>query len=158
MGKKYRLFYSIISIVGLLPIGWFMLFTPPRPLMESTLINRFPGLLMATYGLFYLRFAFRQYSLPSFLGLRPEASDRLIREGVLNQVRHPLYSATILLMVGYFVYSPNLSSLVTMLCILAYLPIGIWLEERKLIATFGEEYRRYQREVPMLIPNFRCKS
>lgn len=26
------------------------------------------------------------------------------------------------------------------------------LEERKLVATFGEEYRNYQRKVPMLIP------
>ena len=35
---------------------------------------------------------------------------------------------------------------------LVYLPIGIRLEEHKLIAQFGEEYRRYRREVPALFP------
>jgi methanethiol S-methyltransferase len=33
-----------------------------------------------------------------------------------------------------------------------YLPIGIHLEEGKLIAVFGEEYRKYREEVPALIP------
>jgi protein-S-isoprenylcysteine O-methyltransferase Ste14 len=35
-----------------------------------------------------------------------------------------------------------------------YLPIGIHLEERKLIATFGEAYRRYRGEVPALWPRW----
>ena len=34
-----------------------------------------------------------------------------------------------------------------------YILIGIWLEERDLIALFGDQYRRY-REVSMLIPLF----
>jgi len=30
--------------------------------------------------------------------------------------------------------------------------IGSVLEERKLVREFGEEYRAYQRQVPMLVP------
>ena len=33
-----------------------------------------------------------------------------------------------------------------------YILIGIQLEERELIAMFGEQYRRYQRRVSMLVP------
>ena len=33
-----------------------------------------------------------------------------------------------------------------------YLFIGIWLEERKLIAQFGDENRYYRERVPMLVP------
>ncbi|MEM6397138.1 MAG: hypothetical protein AAF741_12385 [Bacteroidota bacterium] len=34
----------------------------------------------------------------------------------------------------------------------AYIPIGIHLEERKLVIEFGEAYRKYQQEVKRLIP------
>ena len=33
-----------------------------------------------------------------------------------------------------------------------YILIGIWLEERDLIAVFGDQYRRYREQVSMLIP------
>ena len=34
----------------------------------------------------------------------------------------------------------------------AYILVGIWLEERDLVALFGEEYRRYREKVAMLLP------
>jgi protein-S-isoprenylcysteine O-methyltransferase Ste14 len=33
-----------------------------------------------------------------------------------------------------------------------WMVIGAILEERDLVVTFGEAYRKYQRKVPMLIP------
>ena len=33
-----------------------------------------------------------------------------------------------------------------------YLYVGTWLEEKKLVKQFGKKYKKYQEEVPMLIP------
>jgi protein-S-isoprenylcysteine O-methyltransferase Ste14 len=33
-----------------------------------------------------------------------------------------------------------------------YILIGIWFEERDLIAQFGDRYRRYREQVGMLLP------
>ncbi len=33
-----------------------------------------------------------------------------------------------------------------------YILIGIWFEERDLVANFGDQYRDYRRQTPMLIP------
>jgi protein-S-isoprenylcysteine O-methyltransferase Ste14 len=34
-----------------------------------------------------------------------------------------------------------------------YIVVGATLEERDLVETFGDDYRRYQREVPMIVPH-----
>ena len=33
--------------------------------------------------------------------------------------------------------------------------VGIRFEERSLLESFGDDYRRYQQQVPMLIPSLR---
>jgi methanethiol S-methyltransferase len=65
-------------------------------------------------------------------------------------VRHPLYLGLLLslwsvpvMTVGHLLFSAGASS---------YIFVGIWFEERDLIAQFGERYRRYRAEVGMLVP------
>jgi protein-S-isoprenylcysteine O-methyltransferase Ste14 len=65
-------------------------------------------------------------------------------------VRHPLY-------LGLFIAlwaAPDMTvgRLVLALGLTLYTVVGAHLEERDLAAHFGDDYRRYQREVPMLVP------
>jgi protein-S-isoprenylcysteine O-methyltransferase Ste14 len=65
-------------------------------------------------------------------------------------VRHPLYLGILLslwsvpvMTAGHLLFSIGLS---------AYVFLGVWFEERDLVAQFGERYRRYRAEVGMLVP------
>ena len=46
----------------------------------------------------------------------------------------------------------DVSTIIVNIILTAYLIIGTFLEERKLVREFGEEYRAYQKRVSMFLP------
>jgi len=65
-------------------------------------------------------------------------------------LRHPMYAGMLL---GLWA-APTMTAGHALLAALftAYVLVGIRHEERDLVRVFGDAYRRYQREVPMLVP------
>jgi methanethiol S-methyltransferase len=76
----------------------------------------------------------------------------LATTGPYARIRHPQYVAFALIMFGFLLQWPTILTL-------AMFPILVWMyvrlarrEEREVQAEFGEEYARYARRVPALVP------
>jgi len=116
--------------------GWAML------LLSTFLINHFElfGLIQGFAG---------------FLG-RKAPSAAFVTPFLYRYVRHPLYAGFILA----FWATPRMSvgHLFFALMTTGYIFVGIWFEERDLIAHFGDRYRQYRASVGMLLPKIRLRA
>jgi protein-S-isoprenylcysteine O-methyltransferase Ste14 len=92
-------------------------------------------------------FGMRQVVL-SFLG-RPYAPRPFVERGLYRWMRHPLMAGFLIA----FWCAPTMTVGHLLFCLLmtAYIFAGITLEERDLLRTLGEDYRRYRERTPMLV-------
>lgn len=159
--RWYRLVFNFLSVLLLLPLAYFFFVLEKQILIENDWVM-VPGGLLTLAGLVWLLRAMRGYDMGEFLGTYQLENGKQPEHTLLNikglnaQVRHPLYFGTLLVICGVFFLVPNDAALVIALVSTLYLVVGSKLEEQKLEQQFGEAYRSYQRDVPMLIP-FRWK-
>ncbi len=153
--RSYRIVYTSLASFGLIAILLYASVMKDEYVFTAGKGIKYSGLFLSFWGIIILKASFKQYNLKEFLGLAEGTTGGMLHmRGILRKIRHPLYSATILLVVGFTLFIPKTSSFVTLACVLLYLVIGIYLEEKKLIDEFGETYLRYKNEVPMLVPRF----
>ncbi|MCU0368865.1 MAG: isoprenylcysteine carboxylmethyltransferase family protein [Cyclobacteriaceae bacterium] len=152
--KYYRFAYSTFATIGLLGIMLYSGLIPKDYLFTSRGVVRYISLVCAAFSVIIFKQAFRGYKFSFFIGLK-HGEEEFVTSGILKHVRHPLYSATILIVLGYFLFEPTLATLASALCIFLYLPLGIYLEEKKLIQQYGDRYIQYKKEVPSIIPKIK---
>jgi protein-S-isoprenylcysteine O-methyltransferase Ste14 len=152
---NFRRLYNIISIFAMLFIFLLGSTIPPEYLFPKDQTSKVIGLIIATFGFLLAKLAFRPISFSEFMGIKPEQDRSLITSGIYARMRHPLYTALILGVIGFLVFSPTYTNLVHAICIIIYLFIGIHYEERRLIAHFGKEYEEYKKLTPMLFPTLK---
>jgi methanethiol S-methyltransferase len=158
--EKYQgALYTISSGVVLLLMIMFwqqssLLFVSVQGLLRWLLRGAFClSLFGVMWGLWSLG-KFDAFGLNPIRNPAPTAeadSCRLVVQGPYRWVRHPLYTFCLVMIWSY----PDLTADRLLFNILwtAWIVVGTVLEERDLVESFGEEYRNYQRQAPMLIPN-----
>lgn len=165
LGRFYRLAYNLfaaLKIVAVLYLGRIWVSDVPFSLFENTAIKT-AGLGMQLLGFIVLLLALLTYDIGRFSGVTQvltgervsASSNEPLQRRFLNRwMRHPLYTGAFLILWGA-VDSPF--SLSTAALGTLYLLVGTSFEERKLRGIYGQEYRRYQKEVPKYFPSFKQK-
>lgn len=162
--RYYRLLYNFFSGITLVPlIIWLhfggqsgeILFFWHGPLIVIRILFFVISICLFCAGS-------RHYDLQSFLGLSQlrDGQHHLLgtaatfsTEGILGITRHPWYLGSFLFVWSVFSWYDE-RRLAVAFIFSAYLIIGSWLEERKLLARYPEAYAEYCRQVPMFLPKF----
>jgi len=153
----YRLGFNALAALTLLPILW-LLHRHPGPALWAWngpwawLAN---GLALAAL-VGFVRSA-RYYDTAEFSGLRQwkmrtrstEDQESFRISPFHRHVRHPWYAFGLVIL---WTRDMSAALLVSALLMTAYLVVGAHLEEKKLIARYGDAYRRYRQRVPGLVP------
>lgn len=151
--------YVLISSVALILLFWLW-----QPIGGVVWNVEQPALRMVLYGLFALGFAivllstflinhFDLFGLRQvYLYLRGKEYTQL-RFGtplLYRHVRHPLYLGWLLAF--WATPTMTIAHLVFAIATTVYIFMAIQFEEKDLLDTFGDDYRRYRENVPMIVP------
>jgi protein-S-isoprenylcysteine O-methyltransferase Ste14 len=77
---------------------------------------------------------------------------QLVRGGPYAKLRHPIYTGILLALIGTAIVRGEWRGVLAVLIAFAALWRKLRLEERWMIETFGDEYRRYREHTAALIP------
>ncbi|MEN9612759.1 MAG: hypothetical protein RLZZ628_3573 [Bacteroidota bacterium] len=161
MGKYvrfYRLFYNVIAFVLLIPVLALQFSTEKNTLWQVSDYEAIIGKFISVLGTIFIAIALQGYDLGEFSGIHFKKHDEIPAfktDGLLQYMRHPIYFGILLLFWGLFVADASTKSLLGAIAVTIYLLIGVYFEEKKLVLVFGEKYKAYQKNVPMLIPFLR---
>lgn len=150
--QVYRIVYNVFNLLALVLLLWLHDGTTSTLFFPGNLFSALSGVVIIMAGLVLMIFSAREYHLPSFLGFRKETHMPLQVKGLHKYMRHPLYSGTLFFFIGVCIAFPFYKNWYLLLLMIVYLFIGMWLEEKKLVRVFGEEYKTYMKQVKRLIP------
>ena len=110
------------------------------------------GIVLIVIGGYVSNLAAKVISVSTVADMRTDRKAELIKDGIYSKLRHPLYLATILMLFGLILLYPFGNVIIFSLGLIIYTIIGAYLEERKLIVHYGQDYIDYKKQAGFLIP------
>jgi len=150
---RYRLAYNAFFTALLVPLLKITASLPDKVLYVLHPPWLYVMLAIQTLGLAIAADATFRTDVWAFLGLKPETNaeaGKLVIRGAYRWVRHPMYAGSLLII--WFMPAMTLNSALFYAALTAYIVVGAHFEERKLLAEYDEDYRKYREQVPMLVP------
>lgn len=157
----YRLIYNSFSMATLFPLLIFTWIDRGEVVFSWsgwTVVIRF---FLFMGAIFCFLGGAKGYDLQMFLGIKQLRGakesvllgdgHRFSEAGIFGLIRHPWYVGSFLFVWSIFAtyHQKNVAVASILSC---YLLVGTYLEERKILAEYGESYRRYRERVSMFIP------
>jgi protein-S-isoprenylcysteine O-methyltransferase Ste14 len=151
----YRPLYSVFALLNTTFILVYLFSMESVQLWQADAGTQSLFLFSAFMGLMVMGISIKKYFF--YLSgvqvlYREKRKPVLQTKGLHAWVRHPLYAGTLLFIWSIFFLFPMLHFLLTCIPFTVYTLIGIKLEERKLENLYGQGYRAYKNNVPMIIP------
>ncbi len=164
----YRFLYNTVSIITTATAIYLISKVPDQVVWIAPLWLRWTMHGIQIAGLVFGALSFEHMDIREFMGFRQVwrylirrevagnieglTGKELVTTGVYGIVRHPMYLAGIVIVT----FSPILTTSGLTFTLLAdsYFLFGVFIEERRFLKIFGDEYREYMERVPRLIPRF----
>ena len=159
-GKQgYARIFNATSIVGVaVPFvamnywNWFYFINEPALIQPLLFVS---GVALVIIGLIVSTMASRVISVSTVADMRTDRKAELITGGIYSRIRHPLYLATILMLLGLAAIYPFDRVVVFSIALSIYVMVGAWLEERKLVIHYGDAYREYRKQAGFMLPRIK---
>lgn len=157
IARYYRLAYNLLAAALLLPLLWLMQANPGPAVWTWTGWQSWVANILTLAALAGLVSSSTGYDMADFLGLRqakglapPTADSEGLKISAWHRhVRHPWYFLGLVII---WTRDMNAAFLTSAVMMTLYFWLGSRLEENKLMAYYGDTYRRYRERVPGLIP------
>ncbi len=154
--RYYRMVYNLLGGLTFIPVLFIVarfpgntLYQITRPWLFFSMLGQFAAAILLVVGI-WQNDALRFLGLRQWIDPESESAGKLSVQGLHGWVRHPLYSAGLLFI--WLTPVMTTSVLLLNLSMTIYLYVGSVFEEQRLVDEFGDDYVKYQHEVPRLIP------
>jgi protein-S-isoprenylcysteine O-methyltransferase Ste14 len=145
---------ALASLAFLIQPRWFAFARVDLPAWTRLL-----GLPLALAGVGLFGWMFQHLGLNVTSTSMPRREATLVTTGPYRWVRHPMYSAALILALATTLLTASIIVALSGIAVFVLLAARSRIEERRLVEKFGESYRAYQhrtgRFVPRVLPSRR---